>query len=324
MTDKPLDLKPADQVEILTLVDNYTDLLIPNDERVTRPPLTYGEPVLPTDTLLAEQGLSLLVTVRRGQEEHVIMLDAGYSQVALTHNMDLLGIDAAGIEAIVISHGHMDHTGSLPAILERIGRPVPVVVHPEAFFSPRYFYLPDGGRYSFPLTLDRQELERLGAELIVSADPSLLADETILVTGQVPRVTPFEQAMPNTMLERDGQLERDLIIDDQAIVIHLKGQGLLVISGCAHSGIINTILYAQEITGQSEIYLAMGGFHLTRADPEKVIEPTVAEMERFSPRMVVPMHCTGWAAINRFAEAFPSAFALNTVGARIKLPLPPS
>jgi 7,8-dihydropterin-6-yl-methyl-4-(beta-D-ribofuranosyl)aminobenzene 5'-phosphate synthase len=269
--------------------------------------------------MLAEHGLSLLVAVSVGEQTHHILFDCGYSKVGVPHNVKMLGIDLGNVEAIVLSHGHMDHTGALYPIVETLGGSIPVILHPDAFLAPRYFGLEDGRKLTFPQTLSRQDMENRGMEVIERRRPSLVAEGTIAVTGEIERVTDFEKGLPNALAERNGALEHDDILDDQSLVIELKGKGLVVISGCAHAGIINTMLYAQKITGINTIHAVLGGFHLQGPAFEPIIEQTIAEFKTIKPAVSVPMHCTGWRAIKRFSEEFPSAFALNSVGTRISL-----
>jgi len=132
MENTPVSLQEVDRVEILTLMDNYVDVLLTNTEVVYRPPLAKDGGI-PTDTLVAEHGLSLLITLYRDDETHTILFDTGYSSIGVLHNMAMLDIDPAQIEALVISHGHMDHTGTLYPLLDKISGPVPLVVHPDAF-----------------------------------------------------------------------------------------------------------------------------------------------------------------------------------------------
>ena len=306
-------LKEVDRIEIVTIIDNYMDVLLENTDVVTRPPHAKGGEIL-TDALLAEHGLSLLVTVYQGEKRHTILFDTGYTQIGVPHNLELLEVDTEGIEAIVLSHGHMDHTGSLYPLLDRIGRHIPLVVHPDAFIAPRYLGLDDGSTLLFPQTLIKADLEAQNIELLAKKTPSLLADDRIMVTGEVERVTEFEKGMPNALMERDGKLDKDPISDDQALVINLKGKGLVVIGGCSHAGIINTILYAQKMTGIEQIYAVLGGFHLSGASFEPIIEETINELKKMRPKVLVPMHCTGWKANHRFSEEFPSSFILNSVG----------
>ena len=318
MNQTTTSIQPVDRVEILTLMDNYVDVLLTNTEAVTRPPLSRTGDI-PTDTLLAEHGLSLLVTVYKGDESHTVLWDAGYSNIGVMHNLDMLGVDLGRVEAAALSHGHMDHTGSLYPVLERIPHRIPLVIHPGAFDAPRFFGLADGRRLLFPQTLVKEDLIRRNIDLVENVAPTPLADGTILVTGEVERVTSFEKGLPNAGLERNGEVVGDPIADDQALVVHLKGKGLVIIAGCSHAGIINTILYARKITGIQEVYGVVGGFHLSGPFFEKIIEQTIAEFKKIGPKVLSPMHCTGWKAINQISEAFPEAFILNSVGSVIAL-----
>ncbi len=311
-------LKEVDRVEILTLIDNYADLLLPEKEAVTRPPAVVEGEIL-ADTLLAEYGLSLLVTVYQGQNRHTVLFDAGYSRVGVPHNMNHLGVDLEQIEAIVLSHGHMDHTGALYSILENMPDRVPLVLHPDAFLHPRYFNLNNGETLIFPRILKREDPRLKKVKLIEKSGPSLIADDTFMVTGEVEYVTDFEKGFPNTMTERDGKVEEDPVLDDQALVIKVKDKGLVVIAGCSHAGIINTVLYAQKIAGTKDVHAVLGGFHLAGAFFEQFIERTIAEFRHIGPDVIVPMHCTGWKALLRFSDEFPDAFAMNCSGARIRL-----
>jgi len=318
MNQLPVELKAVDRIEVLTIIDNYVDVLLENTDVVTRPPHAKGEEI-PTDTLLAEHGLSLLVTLYQGERRHTILLDTGYNQMGVPHNLGQLEVDIEKIEAIVLSHGHMDHTGSLYPLLDRIENRIPLVVHPDAFLATRYIRLDDGRKLRFPQTLKKIDLETRNVELLAKKHPTLLADDTIMVTGEVERVTKFEKGMPDAIMEREGELEKDPISDDQALVMNLKGKGLVIIGGCSHAGIINTILYAQKRTGIAPIYGVLGGFHLSGASFEPIIEETISELKKMGPKVLVPMHCTGWKAIKRFSEEFPSAFILNSVGSRYTL-----
>lgn len=311
-------LKEVDGIEITTLMDNYVDVLLRNSPGVTRPPLAIRGN-LPTDTLLAEHGLSLLVTVTKGSESRSILFDCGYSKVGVPHNIGILEIELQKIEAIVISHGHMDHTGALYPVVESLGRSIPLILHPDAFVSPRYFGLDDGRKLMFPHTIIKDDMESKGIEVIERRNPSLLADSMIAVTGEVERVTDFEKGLPNAFVERDGTLEHDKILDDQALVVKLRKKGLVIISGCSHAGIVNTISYAKKITGIGKIYAVLGGFHLQGPIFEPIIEKTIAEFKKIKPERIIPMHCTGWEAIKKFSDGFPSSFILNSVGTRISL-----
>jgi 7,8-dihydropterin-6-yl-methyl-4-(beta-D-ribofuranosyl)aminobenzene 5'-phosphate synthase len=213
----------------------------------------------------------------------------------------------------------MDHTGSLYPILEKISDPIPVVIHPHAFLYPRFVEEKDGTRRRFPRTLVREALSQRNVTLLESKNPTPILDETILVTGEVERTTAFEKGMPNALIERDGSLQRDPVSDDQALVMNLKAKGLVVISGCSHTGIVNTVQYAKKLTGVEQVHAVLGGFHLSGPFYEKILDQTISELKALSPEVVVPMHCTGRKAMDQFAREFPSSFELNSVGSKITL-----
>ena len=318
MNDFAGTLKEVDRVEIVTLIDNYVDVLLRNTDVVTRPPLAKGEE-LPTDTMLAEHGLSLLVTVSQGANQHTLLFDTGYTKIGVPYNMKQMEIDVGEIEAIVLSHGHMDHTGSFYTLIEQISKKVPIVVHPGAFHFPRYFGLDDGRRFLFPRTLVREALEERGVEILESKRPTFILEDMVAVTGEVERTTEFEKGLPNATMELDGKIQPDPISDDQALVLNLKEKGLVVISGCSHAGIINTVLHSRKFTGVEKIHGVLGGFHLTGPFFEPIIEKTIEALRKMNPEVIMPMHCTGWKAIQRFSEEFPSSFVLNSVGSKITL-----
>ncbi len=311
-------LKTVDRIEITTLMDNYIDLLLPSTDIIVRPPLAK-EGKINADTLLAEHGLSLLVTVYQGEDKHTILFDTGYTKVGVLHNMEQLGVNVEEIEAIVLSHGHMDHTGTLYGILDKISRTIPLVLHPGIFQHPRYTRRPDGAKSIWPRTVVKSDLEGKNVDIIESETPVCLADDMIMVTGEVERTTPFEKGMPNTLMEQNGELVHDPIIDDQSIAMKLKGKGLVVVSGCAHAGIVNTLMFAQKTTGEQKVHAVLGGFHLSGPFFEKFHDPTVDALKKIDPDVLMPMHCTGWKAIQRFQKEFPESFVLNSVGSKVML-----
>jgi len=306
-------LKPVERCEVVVLVDNYIDLLLPPKDGVVRPPLATGE-TIPEDTILAEHGLSILIRLSYGGKTHSVLMDAGYTDKVLSHNLNFLGISLSDVEMVVMSHGHMDHYGGLVWAVGQIGkRPVPIVIHPGAFATPRFFKLPDGRDLRFPV-MDRKAVEAAGGAFQEFSEPSLHIEDHLLITGAVERVTPFEKGMPNAYVKQGGELIHDDIIDDQGCAINIRDEGILLISGCAHAGIINTVKYAKKLTGVENVLGVIGGFHLTGPVFEPIIGDTIEEMKKINPKRLVPMHCTGWTAIKAFEAAMPDAFALNGSG----------
>ncbi|MCD4677004.1 MAG: MBL fold metallo-hydrolase [Desulfobacula sp.] len=315
--EKRLNLCEADNVEVTTLVDNYSDVLLPGNQTIIRPPLAR-EGVIPKNTLLAEHGLSLLVKVRVKEETHSIILDTGYTNVAVPHNLKYLGLTLEDVEAIVLSHGHMDHVGAIKEIIDLTGAGTKLIMHPDAFHS-RSIQFPSDQLLSFPEFPSKDKLKKWGAEVVENTKPLLLGNNSILVTGEIPRITSFEKGMPGALIKQNGKFISDTFKDDQSIVINLGNKGLVVISGCAHAGIINSVKYAMAVTGQKNVCAVIGGFHLSGAVMEPSIEPTIKEMKKMPLQIISPMHCTGFKAISRFAEELPDAFVLNSVGTRIIL-----
>jgi 7,8-dihydropterin-6-yl-methyl-4-(beta-D-ribofuranosyl)aminobenzene 5'-phosphate synthase len=299
-------LKPADRVEVTILVDNYIDLFVPPSTPVDR-----RLPFDPCRELLAEHGLSCLVRVFTGKKEHAVLLDTGLSRDCLFHNARQLGLDPHAVEAVVLSHGHFDHTGGLAGLFCGAGRQVPLVAHPDAFLRRRLNN--PKGTVELPRA-DAIALKKAGADLLLRREPSALAAGHLLVTGEVERTTAFEKGFPGMEMFVGDRWVPDPISDDQALVVNVKDKGLVVISGCAHAGIINTVEYARKITGVDTVHAVMGGFHLTGPLFEPVIGPTIDAMKKIDPAYVVPMHCTGWNAINRIMAEMPGRCILNTVG----------
>jgi len=302
-------LKPVDRIEFTVLVDNYTDMLLTEQTGVVhRPVLKKGF------TLLAEHGFSVLVRVRAGDETHYVLMDTGATGIPLLKNVESLGISLDPVEEIVLSHGHYDHFGSIIPLFRQLNTRLPVHLHPGVFNDRRKIN-PDGSSSSLP-TLNRDLLTNVGAILNLSSEPSLIANQHILLTGEIERITSYEQGSPVLEISEKGEWKKDPFRDDQSLVMVLKDHGLVVLSGCAHAGIINSVKYAQKITGVDLVYAILGGFHLSGPFFGLVTSSTIKEMQDFEPEWVVPLHCTGWDAITRFAEAMPGKVLLNTVGTR--------
>jgi 7,8-dihydropterin-6-yl-methyl-4-(beta-D-ribofuranosyl)aminobenzene 5'-phosphate synthase len=308
--EKDLNLREADKVEVTVLVDNYTDAFLQSTEVVKRPALQLNPP----KTLLAEHGFSCLLKVSSGSEEHVVLIDTGITATCFFNNVDVLGVDLNKVESVVLSHGHLDHFGALVEFLKGAKKGIPLVLHPDAFLE-RALNIPDSGRLTdFPV-LDKAALKKTGVVLREARDVSMLASGLVLVSGEVERVTDFEKGFPWSEAKIGGQWVVDPFHDDQGVVVKLKRKGLVVIGGCSHAGIINTVKHARKVTRTDQVHAVLGGFHLTGPIFEPIIEPTINDMKKIGPDFVIPMHCTGWKAINQFAQEMPEQFILNGVGA---------
>ena len=312
-----VELSPAESVEVLILMDNYSDVLLPGTAVAARPPLAPGGQI-PSTTLLAEHGLSLLITVRGEAGMSRLLLDAGYTEQGVPHNLDLLGVDLADLEAVVLSHGHMDHFGALGAVLGRVGPEVPVVAHPAAVEGNRYLEIPGQGRARFA-EIPGKVLAALGHRLVLTSQPYVGRSGLWATTGEVPRETSFEKGLPGALRAREEQWVADRVEDDLAVVVNVAEKGLVVVSGCAHSGIVNTVRRAQALTGRKKLYAVLGGFHLGGPAFAAAVDPTIEALRELGPKVLVPMHCTGRPATKRLEDAFGQSFELSSVGTAIRL-----
>jgi 7,8-dihydropterin-6-yl-methyl-4-(beta-D-ribofuranosyl)aminobenzene 5'-phosphate synthase len=317
MNEQKIKLKKASNVSVTTIIENYTQSLLPSNERVERAKLVKDGVRKPP--LLAEHGLSVLIDICSDSEQHLVLMDFGGSKIGVPYNLEILEIDVNEIEAFVISHGHHDHVGAIFEILNPLkNKPRPVVVHPDAFLQTRFHKFPDGKRVPIPGPKEGI-IEATGNQMISAKSPTLLAGDYVLATGQIPMMNDFEKGVPTAFYEKDGKEYKDHISDDMAVVLDVKDKGLVVITGCGHAGLINTLRYAQEITGAEKIYGVIGGFHLIGRMGEAIIERTIEEMKKFDPEIIVPSHCTGFKAIQRFEKTFPDAFVLNASGTKVRL-----
>jgi 7,8-dihydropterin-6-yl-methyl-4-(beta-D-ribofuranosyl)aminobenzene 5'-phosphate synthase len=265
-----------------------------------------------------------------------ILWDAGISTTALLENARLMKIDLTTVDLIALSHGHRDHYAAMTDVLRRIvrrpesrewpsdapmdemrawGTPhkVPLIAHPAAFRE-RWGIAKDGRKFG-PHVAPRAEWEAAGAEIVLSEGPYQLGPGC-WTTGTVPRHS-FEQAgTPPSFAYRDGDLFiRETLDDDQAIAIHVRDKGLVVLCGCAHSGILNTVRYAREISGVDQVYAILGGFHLAPAKDDEITR-AIDEIIELQPAMVVPSHCTGFKAIAQFSSRMPEQFVQGVAGTK--------
>ncbi len=328
-----LPLEPVDSVTLLTVCDNTVDILLTDQGPARRLSLRgsmTGEtaPPLPARSLqegkgpdlpIAEHGFSMLVEVRKGPSVRRLLFDTGVTPRGCVQNLRRLGRDPRDIEVIVCSHGHFDHTTGLSGLADWLGRPnMPVVIHPE-FWTQRRLTAPGPEPVVMPTT-SRRALESAGFDIVEERRPSFLFDRSVLITGEVDRTTDFERGAPNHQAWRSDRWEPDpLILDDQALIVHVAGRGLVVLTGCGHAGVVNICRYARRLTGVDRLHAVAGGFHLNGPAFEPVIAPTLDAFEQLAPDVLIPAHCTGWKATHAMAGRFPEAFVQNSVGTRFDL-----
>jgi 7,8-dihydropterin-6-yl-methyl-4-(beta-D-ribofuranosyl)aminobenzene 5'-phosphate synthase len=258
---------------------------------------------------LAEWGLSILIESAGA----TILFDTGQS-ISASHNADLLGIDLGKINRIVLSHGHYDHTGGLRNILHRIKKEIEIIAHPD-IWQAKYSTREDEEGY-IGIPFHRQTLESLGARFTLSKKPIRITDN-IITTGEIPMVTDYEEIEPHLVVKEKGGFKPDKLLDDQALIIKTRA-GLVVILGCAHRGIINTLYHARKLTGVKKIYMVLGGCHLIDATEERIYL-TIAALKELEVQRLGVSHCTGLPAAAIMAQEFGDRFFFNNAGTTINL-----
>jgi 7,8-dihydropterin-6-yl-methyl-4-(beta-D-ribofuranosyl)aminobenzene 5'-phosphate synthase len=243
------------------------------------------------------------------------MYDFGLDPVGVMNNIALLGIEVGKTNAFSLSHGHYDHYTSAATILKqnqsRIAGGTPFYVGEEAFAQ--RFSLRPGAKEPTDLgQLKKEDLEAFGLEVVEVKTPVEIVPGAYF-TGNIERVTIYEKVPKTFLIKRGENLEPDAFPGEQALFFKVKGKGLVVLSGCAHAGIVNTVKQTQKIAGIDRIHAIMGGFHLINAKPE-IIQSTVADIKALRPDLIVPAHCTGFEAMVAFSREMPSEFVLNTAG----------
>jgi len=319
-----LKLAPADRAEILILVDNVTDNLssVPAYVETEMPRLwKRGLKLLSGRCMCcAAHGLACAVTVWRGDTAHTLLFDTGPDDSVLGRNVERLGFDMGGIESIVLSHGHWDHSGAMLLALEMIqlsngGRPVPTYMHPGMYRS-RAMKAADGSMRPFADVPSQAQLEQAGALVVNAVEPQLILDDLFFVSGEIPRVTAFETGMQGQhrrTLDGQGWEPDPLVIDERFIAVSVKGKGVIVLTACSHAGVVNVMTHARDCFAGETLYGVLGGFHLSGGN-ERIIPETVAELRAFELKMIAAAHCTGWRAVNALANAFGDAVAPAAVG----------
>ena len=243
-----------------------------------------------------------------------MLFDFGFSEDGAAYNAATLGVDMNQVEVIALSHGHSDHTGGMERLSAMIDkREIPLIVHPAVYKSPRYLKYGEDLKIHFP-QFTRERAEQAGLRVVEAREPYTLLDGDVLFLGEIPRRTDFEKGFPIAHFEEGGVAFKDAIEDDTSLVMNLKGKGLIVLSGCAHAGIINTVRHAMAVTGISRVHVVMGGFHLSGPLFEGIIDRTAAELMAFEPTYIVPCHCTGRKAVMAMEQMMPEQFLLNMAG----------
>jgi 7,8-dihydropterin-6-yl-methyl-4-(beta-D-ribofuranosyl)aminobenzene 5'-phosphate synthase len=327
-----LSIPEVDSLALQVIIDNATfgpflpDVKLPglSVERNTVPPA----PRMSKHALMAEFGLSLLATSRRGSDKRNVLVDFGYSPEVMANNLSLLGIDTKTINASVLSHGHLDHYGGFPGVFGHNvpAKHLPLFVGGEETFCERVAMI--GSPPPVMGTLDRKELAQAGLDVKIAADPAIVADHAF-TTGVIPLET-FERATIPTQMhpgvgcdasalsaaKRGATQPADDGEHELATCYSVKGLGLVVIASCSHRGVLNSIKRAQAISGIQKVHAIVGGFHLVKPRTEDEARRTVTEFVKIDPTYIVPMHCTGEVFIAEALRVMPDKVVRPYVGNR--------
>jgi 7,8-dihydropterin-6-yl-methyl-4-(beta-D-ribofuranosyl)aminobenzene 5'-phosphate synthase len=333
-----IDAPAVDRVVIREITDNQHNIFL---RPLERPGLTVQRTGFPAisqgKTLESEWGLALHVESTRAGEPRRYLLDFGFTPDVYVNNLDLLKIDPAAVDALILSHGHFDHYGGLIGFLEarraQMRKDLRLYTGGEDDFCRRLIRNPDGSFSDFGV-LDRRKLKALNVEPVLSEHPIIIEGHAF-TTGVVPRVS-IEHVLPNTWVEvgmKDGlgcdanaytnhhftadelagKPEPDQHWHEHATCFRLGDRGLVVITSCGHAGIINTLKRAQEVSGIEKIYALVGGFHLAPA-PDDYLRQVMAELQKFDIQHVMPMHCSGQNFIDLAGKEIPEKLVLCGTG----------
>jgi 7,8-dihydropterin-6-yl-methyl-4-(beta-D-ribofuranosyl)aminobenzene 5'-phosphate synthase len=326
-----MNLQEIESAKITILVDNITDRLLPSSSIVKRPPLISNQTI--SKSPIAEHGFSALLEISYVYENATLtnkfLFDTGVSKEGIVNNSDVLGINLKEIETIILSHGHFDHISGLISTLGKLKKSVEIIAHPDAFLR-RWLVYPNGNKARMDF-LDEEEINQAGGIIrkldkisflprnanMQSKKKTNQANNRVMISGEIPRVTEFEKGFPLQYKEQDNEINLvpdPLVSDDQALIMNVKNKGLIILTGCGHAGIVNTIKFAKKVTGIKKIYCVIGGFHLSGQDYEDSIPLTIAELTRVDPQYIVPCHCTGWKATNKIIDTMPEKFIQSSVG----------
>jgi 7,8-dihydropterin-6-yl-methyl-4-(beta-D-ribofuranosyl)aminobenzene 5'-phosphate synthase len=326
-----MSLQEIENAKITILVDNITDRLLPSTSIVKRPPMISNQTI--SKSPIAEHGFSALLEIsyvhENATKSNKFLFDTGVSKDGIVYNSDVLGINLRDIETIVLSHGHFDHISGLISVLRRLKKSVEIIVHSQAFLR-RWLVYPNGNKARMD-SLNEVDINQARGIIREEDNISFLPrnenmpsnkrtdhpNNRVMISGEIPRVTKFEKGFSLQYKEKDNEndlIPDPLVCDDQALIMNVRNKGLIILTGCGHAGIINTIEFAKKVTGVERIYCVIGGFHLSGQDYEDSIPLTLAELTRVDPHYIVPCHCTGWKATNKIINMMPEKFIQSSVG----------
>ena len=255
---------------------------------------------------IGEHGFSAFLETEKGN----FLFDTGRGK-SVVHNALIYKKDLKTINKIVLSHSHGDHTGGLPDVLQaQVENQIDVLAHPDVFLD--RFRETNGKKTYGGIPFRKSYLEKLGARFVFNKEYVDIEDGVFL-TGEVPRETSFEGGdMGDRFVIREGKVEPDIILDDQSLVIHTE-KGILIVLGCAHSGMVNVMNHAIKMSGVDTIFGILGGTHIDFSGNVQLTE-TIEALKDFKIEQLIPSHCTGLEATFRLKMEFEKIFRFSYVG----------
>ncbi|EME42773.1 hypothetical protein DOTSEDRAFT_73530 [Dothistroma septosporum NZE10] len=341
------NLVELDSVEVLVIIDNELDPIsqCPNPAVqqtgslkdiaiASKPPAESRAGAIREfrmeDICCSAHGLSLMITATQGDQQHTILFDTGPEESAFERNAKRLRADLAKIETIQLSHWHRDHSGGMLRTLRMIDEakivagsllpPVIVDLHPD---RPMYsgIKVPDIPPFSMEADPTFEEIEGVGGKVVKSDQPHTVLSDMFLVSGEIPRVTPYEKGLKfGTRLRslEKGWEDDSLMKDERLLMCKVKGKGIVMFTGCSHAGVVNASKHAVELGKGTPLYAVMGGYHLADGEPE-LVQNTVADLKALDVQVLLAGHCTGWRAKFEIQNQMPGRLVPSFVGSKFVL-----
>lgn len=312
--DTRVNIPEAEKISITVITDNLADLTRPDYKIAQRKSFTSN---ILEAAMHAEHGLSYQIETIVNGQPHCCLFDFATDPRGVIKNMDLLGIDCKKVEALGLSHDHFDHESAMVEILKAkkgsFSKSIPLYIGKE-FFIGTWGKRPNG-KIAQLNDLKKEDIEALGFVRIVEIDSPTPIIPGAYLPGKIDQVTAYEGISPAFIAKKGNEFVQETFIGEQAVILNAKGKGIVVLSGCAHRGIVNAVRHAQKMTGIDKVHMVMGGFHLTGATSDR-IQKTISDIKAINPEYIVPTHCTGFEAISAFAREMPNQFILNTAGTK--------
>lgn len=280
----------VDKLQIVTLMDDYSG-------RGTH--------------FIAQHGISFLLRIYKEDMIRNILFDTGQSSEAIINNMELLGIAPKCIDMIYLSHCHWDHTKGLTGILKEINKDIPIIAHPD-IFRLNYKFNPDLNQIGITAENSKEVIEKNGGQLVLVDKPFEIMPG-VVSTGEIERVTSFENTEIGSYNLKNGELFLDQILDDMSIIINVKDKGIVIVTGCSHAGIINIIKHSIKIAGVKNVWGVIGGLHLVDSSEEQ-ISLVASELSKLNIERIVAGHCTGLPALCTLLTKLGNKFSHLHVG----------